>query len=225
MVRQGLLAAGLEPQSGRLSMVDPIASAGDGMRLGLMLTIALATLISEDLTCVGAGLLVARGALGLTPALAACFLGILGGDLLLYGSGRAFGSRVVRVAPFRWLIAEADLTRGRAWFAQRGPAAILGSRFVPGLRFPTYVAAGLLRAPFRPVLAWFAIAAALWVPILVGSAVWIGRPILDLLARYERLALPILGLGLLGLWLTGNLLLPALTWRGRRRLWGRWRRS
>ena len=194
------------------------------MLLGLMLAIALATLVSEDLACVAAGLMVARGALGLAPALTACFLGILGGDLLLYGSGRVLGSRVVRVAPFRWLIAEADLARGRAWFAQRGPAAILGSRFVPGLRFPTYVAAGLLRAPFRPVLAWFAIAAAIWVPLLVGSAVLIGRPMLDLLARYQRLALPILGLGLLGLLVTGNLLLPALTWRGRRRLLGRWRR-
>ena len=42
----------------------------------LMVLLALATLVSEDLTCIGAGLLVARGAMEFLTATIACLLGI-----------------------------------------------------------------------------------------------------------------------------------------------------
>lgn len=198
--------------------------AEGGMLWLLMIGLALATLVSEDLTSISAGLMVSRGSLGLWPALIACFLGILAGDILLYAGGRLLGGSLLRRAPLRWLVRESSLARGREWFAHRGPAAILGSRFVPGLRFPTYVAAGMLRAPFGRVLLWFAVAAAIWVPILVGGAAWLGMPMLRFVDRFHVWSFPLfLGI-LLSLILVSNILLPATTWRGRRRLLGRWRR-
>ena len=49
------------------------------------------TLVSEDLACVTAGLLIQRGQIGASSAVAACALGILAGDVGLWGIGRAFG--------------------------------------------------------------------------------------------------------------------------------------
>src|SRR4029453_18153641 len=51
-------------------------------------TIAVSTLISEDLTCIAAGLLIAQGQIGFGLGAFACFLGIFVGDILLFLTGR-----------------------------------------------------------------------------------------------------------------------------------------
>jgi membrane protein DedA with SNARE-associated domain len=66
--------------------------------------LAVATLLTEDLTCIGAGLLVAQGALSFAPASAACFVGIFAGDMLLVLIGRTLGRQALRTAPLRWWI-------------------------------------------------------------------------------------------------------------------------
>ena len=63
--------------------------------------LALATLVSEDLACVAAGVAVTEGALAFVPAATACFAGILGGDLLLVALGRTVGRRSLEAAPLR----------------------------------------------------------------------------------------------------------------------------
>ena len=50
----------------------------------ILVLLVFATFLAEDLTCIAAGLLVARGVLGFWLASFACFLGIYLGDLLLY---------------------------------------------------------------------------------------------------------------------------------------------
>ena len=61
------------------------------------LGIAGATLISEDLTIVAAGLAVGDGRLGLAAALTSCFVGIFLGDVGLWALGRYGGRRVLGV--------------------------------------------------------------------------------------------------------------------------------
>ena len=53
---------------------------------------------------------------------------------------------------------------------RRGPIVILVSRFTPGTRVVTYLAAGLLRTSFWRFALFLAIAVALWTPLLVGIA-------------------------------------------------------
>ena len=67
-----------------------------------LVALALGTLVSEDLTTIGAGLLVARGELQALAAVLACIAGIYAGDLALWAVGRVAGARVLgwkRVAP------------------------------------------------------------------------------------------------------------------------------
>ncbi|MBI3449488.1 MAG: VTT domain-containing protein [Acidobacteria bacterium] len=138
--------------------------------LPLLLSLAAGTLVSEDLTCAGAGFMVATGRAGFLEAALGCFLGIVAGDLLLHLAGRHLGRRFLARAPLRWILAEQDVARGAEWFARRGGATILLSRPIPGTRLPTYFAAGLFGMPVASFALWCAAGAALWTPALVAAS-------------------------------------------------------
>ncbi|HMP77380.1 MAG TPA: alpha/beta fold hydrolase [Kiritimatiellia bacterium] len=192
--------------------------------LVVMLLVAVGTLVSEDLACIGAGLLVAHGLLHYSHAALAAFLGIFGGDILLYLAGRYIGRPALRRAPFRWFVREQALQDSAEWFARRGPIVILASRFVPGSRLPTYFTAGLLRQHFWLYLLYFFIAGALWAPLLVWMAATLGEHAIELLHEYKMYTLGALVAVLVALWLVIELLVPLCTFRGRRLLYGRWQR-
>ncbi len=186
--------------------------------------LALATLVSEDLTCISAGLLAAQGRIGLFTATAACGFGIFVGDLALFAVGRFLGRPWLRRRPLRWFLDEARIEAASAWFRRRGAAVILLSRFTPGMRLTTYFAAGLLRTSPTRFALYFALAVAVWTPILVGASAAIGAPLLDWIAGRPlaaTLALPALALAL---WLLLALVRSLASWRGRRLWIGRLRR-
>lgn len=190
----------------------------------LMFLIAVSTLVSEDLACIGAGLLVAQGTMAFVPAAAGAFLGIFIGDIGLFLAGRYLGRPFVRKAPLKWFIKEDDLDRGSKWLAQQGAKVIFASRFVPGSRLPTYVASGMLKTPFWYFTGYFFLASVLWTPILVGLAVWFGNEVLDYLTVYEQYALWVAIGAVLVFVMALRLVVPAFTHRGRRLLVGKWRR-
>ncbi len=138
--------------------------------MGQLIAIALATFASEDLTCIATGALIASGQIGLLPGILACATGIYFGDLLLYFAGRLAAGPVARR-----LVRQERLDRASQWMAERGAAVVLLSRFTPGLRLPTYLAAGILKARFWTFNSYFLLAALLWTPLLVGSAALLGR--------------------------------------------------
>ncbi|MFT7679173.1 MAG: membrane protein DedA with SNARE-associated domain/pimeloyl-ACP methyl ester carboxylesterase [Planctomycetota bacterium] len=194
------------------------------MLLVILFLLAASTLVSEDLACIGAGLLVSQGRLGFLHASAACFVGILVGDLGLFLLGRFLGRPAIKRRPLCWMIDEARLERASAWFRRQGATVIFLSRFTPGLRLPTYFAAGAARTRLRTFAFYFALAGLLWTPALVGLAAWAGLE-LDTAAELFSGSLWKAGLAMvLALILLQRLLVPALTWSGRRNLLGTWRR-
>jgi membrane protein DedA with SNARE-associated domain len=120
--------------------------------------IVLGTFILEDAATLLAAMQVASGALELSVALSALYAGIVLGDLGLFGLGRLAHSSgwARRLVPPR----RQDL--GRSWVSTRIFPLVVVSRFVPGLRLPTYTSLGYLRAPFMR----FAIAA------IAATLVW-----------------------------------------------------
>ncbi|MFN0170469.1 MAG: VTT domain-containing protein [Bryobacteraceae bacterium] len=140
--------------------------------MGQLIAIALATFVSEDLTCIATGALVAGGHLGLVEGVLACAAGIYFGDLLLYFTGRLAGRPIIRR-----LVPESKIASAARWMAERGAAVVLLSRFTPGLRLPTYLAAGMLHTRFWTFNLYFLAAALVWTPLLVGSAAVLGRGI------------------------------------------------
>lgn len=190
----------------------------------LMVIIALSTLFSEDLACIGAGLLAARGIMGFGAATAACFIGIFIGDVGLYLIGRWLGRPAIQQAPVRWFISESDLQRSAEWFKARGPAIIIASRFIPGSRFPTYFSAGVIGAGFWMFISYFLLAAALWTPLLVGISMLVGTELIRYFEIYSEYAVLVLIGTIFLLFLSFKFVFPLFTWHGRRLVLSRWRR-
>lgn len=190
----------------------------------LAFLLAVATFVSEDLTCVGAGLLIASERMSATFAVAGALIGIFVGDIGLFLLGRAFVHPLVRGRIGRRFVSEAALERGRDWLARHDGKAILMARFMPGLRLPTYLAAGALGMPFLRFTLLFLLAACLWTPLLVLGAAWLGEPALRLAERFGAFGPWMLLLAALAILLLLRAIVALFTWRGRRRLLGRFRK-
>ena len=199
--------------------------AAQGFSLALVLVLlALATLLSEDLACVAAGVLAARGSVPFVPAMIACYLGIIAGDQLLYLLGRTVGRAVVRLPPMSWLLSQEKLDHAAHWFERHGLRVVLTSRFIPGSRFPTYVAAGVLRAGFVRFAGYLAIAGALWTPGLVGASYLAAKSGRTLVEWLPGASWPWALVGVVGLVILARIVSGLLTHRGRRHLLGLWLR-
>ncbi len=198
----------------------------DGFALVMLLfVIAVSTLVSEDLTCIATGLLVAAGRISFLPGTLACLVGIFVGDMLLYAAGRFIGRPALLRAPLKWMLRPADVERSSKWFEEKGPTVIILSRFVPGTRLPTYFAAGLFRTHALRFVFYFLLACIAWTPVLVGLAMWLGAEMWHYFELFEDYVW-VAGVGLVLLILIGTrILLPAATWRGRRLLRGSLRRK
>jgi membrane protein DedA with SNARE-associated domain len=190
-----------------------------------VLLIALATLISEDLACIGAGMMAARGTIGIAAAVGASFMGILLGDILLFLAGKWLGRPALHLPPLKWLLKPADIDRASHWFAAKGPAIIITSRFLPGSRLPTYFAAGMLDTGFWRFTLYFCVAAILWTPLLVGLAAVVGGQMIATYSRVQQNGVLLVAGTVLLLWLIVKILLPTFSYRGRRLLLSAWRRK
>ncbi|MBV9928194.1 MAG: VTT domain-containing protein [Acidobacteria bacterium] len=196
--------------------IQNLAGAGEVGAVALFFLLAAATLVSEDATCVTAGLLVAKGEASFAVAASGSLFGIFVGDVLLFLAGRFAGRPALRVAPLKWFVRAGDVARSSEWFERRGPAVILLSRFLPGTRVATYFAAGLLETSFPKFSLYFLLAAAAWTPLVVGLAATLGAGA----GTLTRLALA--GAAAYALVRVG---LRLASYRGRRLLVSRWRRT
>jgi membrane protein DedA with SNARE-associated domain len=144
--------------------------------------------VSEDLTCVSAGVLVSKGSLPYWLAALSCTLGVWVSDSLLYFWGLLGRRGLLERAPLRWIVKRAQIERGTGLFERHGAKVLILSRFMPGSRVPIYLAAGFLNYPFPRFAAWMALAAALWAPVMVWLALKLGDALLAWLERYEKIA-------------------------------------
>ncbi|NNM31263.1 MAG: hypothetical protein HKO57_17255 [Akkermansiaceae bacterium] len=190
----------------------------------LAVAFALATFASEDLACIAAGLLAAKGVVDFPVAVVACAVGIWIGDIGLYALGYLAGQKKRH---WRWLdriVTPARVAKGRRIFDSYGIRWVFVSRFLPGMRLPSYLAAGVIGWSFRKFVFALAVGAWIWTPVLCGLAYSAGRKVLVYLEAYQRWVWPVLIAVLLFIWLATQLVVPLFSWRGRRLLVGRLRR-
>jgi pimeloyl-ACP methyl ester carboxylesterase/membrane protein DedA with SNARE-associated domain len=199
----------------------PPASGGGAALMGVL--IAVGTLVSEDLSAITAGLLIADGRITWFVGIVSAFLGIFVGDVLLMLAGRWLGRAALRRAPLSWWLSEEAVDRASAWYRRNGAGIIFTSRFMPGMRLPMYFAAGTLKTPAWRFIGWFALAAGLWTPVLVGAAALAGEPVLGWLAE-SRHGVLLFVAGLAAVVFTLRKTIPLATWRGRRLALSAWRR-
>jgi membrane protein DedA with SNARE-associated domain/pimeloyl-ACP methyl ester carboxylesterase len=197
--------------------------SGHGLVI-IFILLVIAVQASEDLALIGAGILVSKGILGLLPALGACYIGLVGGDCVIYLLGRFLGRPALRKRPLRWFISQKKVDKQAHRFKKNMFQLIFTSRFIPGARVAFYFAAGMLRTGFFKFTLYQALAALIWTPLLVGIAALFGQTFLDWFEGHKNLALISIVLLILFLWLLFHKLLPLVTWRGRRMFVSSWRR-
>jgi len=120
------------------------------------------TWLSEDAAVLGAAVASASGSLPATPCLLACFGGLWSGDVLLFLIARYGGRPLSERFMGRGAAWSSKLEKSEEWFGKRGILALVVSRFIPGLRLTTFLAAGFLRMNALLFAAVTGVMAAIW---------------------------------------------------------------
>ena len=179
--------------------------------------IILATFVSEDATVITVGVLIAAGTVDWGVGLIGCLTGIVAGDGGLWALGRFAGRRAMRLPIVREWVPESSLDRWGRWFDKHTIKAVFVARAAPGLRVPTYVAAGLLSKRTHGFIFWAALAAFVWTPLLLVLAIIIGPRMLDMF--HGVLSGPVaLILSVVAIMLMVRTINLSFTWVGRRRI-------
>lgn len=137
--------------------------------------------LPEELTIVLSGYLSAIGLLNPGLALLVCYLGVLAGDFVTYFLGRLGGGRFLESRYARWIISRKQLEQVQYYYRGYGPYYLLGARQLPGLRFPSFFMAGMVRMRFWKFLVYDAVAALFSMPVAFGVAYYFGPRLGDAL--------------------------------------------
>lgn len=192
-----------------LAMYGDISELINKDPLAQIFALVIGTFISEDLTCIGSAWLSADGRLPLRIAWLGCFAGIWLGDAGLYiiarWAGRPFTEKWL---PAKWSKGD-SIKKAESWIQHEGAKCLWITRFIPGTRLPTYLAAGYLRMNAYLFLTTTGLACLVWTTLLFWLAHRIGKELIPWLDRFRWSA----WIGFIGL---------VITWGIAHRLWKRY---
>ena len=172
----------VRPRSVVLSNITPdwLSLHGHSPMLQGML-ILLGTFVLEDAATILAAMDVQVGQVQLAVALVALYLGIVFGDLGLYGLGRLAAATpwARRWAPPDRFARSSDWLRGHVF------TTVFVSRFLPGARLPTYTACGYVQADLKRFTLAAVVATSIWTTLLFSISLRLGRYMVDYLGAWR----------------------------------------
>lgn len=112
--------------------------------IGILLACGLGVPIPEDITLVAAGILAGLGTISLMGAILAGLFGVLIGDAFLFFLGRYYGHRVFKLPVFRTIFTEDRINASRDRILHNSKFICFVARFLPGLRAPIFLTAGIM---------------------------------------------------------------------------------
>lgn len=140
--------------------------------LGMLLVCGLGVPLPEDITLIGAGILAAFGSISLPGGLIAGFFGVLVGDAILFFAGRHYGRAVFELPGFRRVFTPERILLAERKVLSNSRFICFTARFLPGLRAPIYLTAGIMGVRPMTFLTLDCVAALLSVPIWVVGGWW-----------------------------------------------------
>lgn len=160
----------------------------------LSVTLFFSTLLHEDAAILAGGYLVVGNHLPILLAGFSLYAGVVFGDLGIYGLGR-LAHRSERVRGFM----PKSLTSGTSsdWLFRRTYWVVAGCRLTPAMLFPTFVAIGYAKVPFRRFAAAVLLSATLYVPTLFFAVVTFGDVLVE---RLKLWGWPVMILAVLSVW-------------------------
>lgn len=156
-----------------LSVSELLREAGHNPALQALAVIG-GTFILEDAATIIAASQVANDTMSLAVALGALYVGIVLGDIGLYGLGR-----LAALFPWarRWAPrpgGRAGGRQGRTWIEANVFKTVFLSRFIPGARLPTYTLCGFLHASFTRFALATTLATMIWTSLLFTLSLRVG---------------------------------------------------
>ena len=133
------------------------------------------TFILEDAATVLAAMQVESDTISLGLAITSLYVGIVLGDIGLYGLGQ-----LAAMFPWahRWIPPQRART-GRDWLNARLFKVVIISRFMPGARLPTYTACGFVGANFTRFALAAIVATLIWTSLLFGVSLHVGHVLME----------------------------------------------
>ncbi len=141
----------------------------------------------EEVAIIGAGVAsAAPNGLDWRLALGALLIGALVGDSVMYAIGYHFGHRLLQKNRL-WnrLITPEREKRVEGLLAQHGVKVLLGARFLPGIRGPMYITAGILKVPFKRFVLADLFCATLVVSLFFGLSYFYGGQVVRAIREGE----------------------------------------
>src|SRR5829696_1937911 len=138
---------------------------------GLLFACGLGLPMPEDIPLLLAGFFIANGKMNVAIACTLAWLGIIGGDCMLYSFGRRYGLEITRVPFIGKHVTKERILRAEELFERWGVWVVAVGRLFAGIRGAMVVAAGATRFNFIK----FVIADGLAAIVSGGLFVWLGH--------------------------------------------------
>jgi membrane protein DedA with SNARE-associated domain len=160
---------------------------------GLILMFSTVLPFSKTLVIVAAGILASQGIGSLPVYLMVSLAGLVTADSVYYSLGYFFGERVLGWKSFSGPRNQQRFREAETRFRRHDGFAVFSARFLPFLRCPIFVVAGMSRMfPLRFLLADF-LSACLLAPVAISLGYFFGEN-RELLVRYVKEGECVLGL-------------------------------
>jgi membrane protein DedA with SNARE-associated domain len=183
---RGLLMGVVLAQLG--NALDPEQEIGGNLVWASVITFSLLVAagigfpIPEEFPIIGAGLWVAHNPhIGASRwlILPVCIAGVVISDGLLYGMGRYFGPRLLEWRVVKRLLTPQKRERIESNFHKNGVLTLLFARFLPAIRSPIFITAGIMRLSFVKFVIADGIYAIPGVSLLFFLSFWFGDSFRD----------------------------------------------
>jgi membrane protein DedA with SNARE-associated domain len=136
---------------------------------GLLFAAGLAVPVPEEATQLAAGVLAYQGYLSFVPALVACWLGIVSGDLVWFVLARRHGERVLSSRPISRFLTAERRARIEDHLARHAFLSVAVARHTSGLRLAAFALAATHGVRVRTFVLADGLSAMLSVPLVVGA--------------------------------------------------------
>jgi membrane protein DedA with SNARE-associated domain len=152
-----------------------IAAGGYFTLFGLLFACGLGLPLPEDFPLIAAGAMVANGKMSLLPTAIIAWVGIIGGDCMLYTLGKKFGLEVTRLPLVGKHLTKARIQRVELLFHQYGVGVVFLGRMLAGIRGAMVVAAGAIRYHFLTFIIADGLGAIVSGGFFLAVGIWLGK--------------------------------------------------
>ena len=164
-----------------LAILDPdtvqgwVQAGGYFVIFGLLFACGLGLPLPEDIPLILGGFFAGKGDLSLTMVSVVAWLGIIGGDCVLYSVAKKYGLNITKVPFIGSHVTEERILRAEKLFEKYGIWIVAVGRLFAGIRGAMVIAAGAIRFNFLKFVIADGLAALVSGGLFIAIGHWAGR--------------------------------------------------